>query len=87
MRRKIIVDFRLYYLNDLFEIELIILRYESYIATFWIFLTLFYFWISKSLCFVLFQAEYDKEVETARAEAELAYRLQVYYSENQKTMY
>ena len=44
------------------------------------------FWISKSFCFVLFQAEYDKEVETARAEAELAYRLQVYYSENQKTM-
>ena len=74
--------------DDLFEAKLIILRYESYIATFWIFFdaNLFYFWISKSFCFVLFQAEYDKEVETARAEAELAYRLQVYYSENQKTM-
>ena len=34
MRRKIIDDFRLQYLNDLFELSLIILRYESYIATF-----------------------------------------------------
>jgi len=34
MRRKIIDNFRLKYLNNLFEIKLIILRYDSYIATF-----------------------------------------------------
>ena len=34
MCREIIDDYRLSYLNDLFEIKLIILRYKSYIATF-----------------------------------------------------
>ena len=34
--RQIIDDLRSEYLNDLFEIKLIILRYESNIAFFWI---------------------------------------------------
>ena len=34
MGRKTIDDFRLQYLNDLFEIKLSILRSESYIETF-----------------------------------------------------
>ena len=34
MRRKIIDGFSFKYVNDLFEIKLIILRSESYIATF-----------------------------------------------------
>jgi len=33
-RRKITDDFRLFYLNDLFEIKLIILRSELNVATF-----------------------------------------------------
>ena len=34
MRQKIIDDYRLYYMNDLFEIKLIFLQSESYIAIF-----------------------------------------------------
>ena len=34
MWRKIIDDYRLSYLNDLFEIKLIFLRSESYVAIF-----------------------------------------------------
>ena len=40
MRQKNSDDYCLQYLNDLFEIKLIILRYESYIATFSIVWTL-----------------------------------------------
>jgi len=36
MLRKIIDDYRLQYLNDLFEIKLIFLRSKSYVAIFWI---------------------------------------------------
>ena len=47
MRRKIIDDFWLSYLNDLFVIKLIILRYKSYnIATFQIFMDATFFSIS-----------------------------------------
>jgi len=34
MWRKIIDDYRLQYLNDLFEIKLILLRIKSYVAIF-----------------------------------------------------
>jgi len=34
MWRKIIDDYKLYYLNDLFEIKLIFLRSKSYVAIF-----------------------------------------------------
>ena len=34
MWRKIIDDYRLYYLNDLFEMKLIFLRSKSYVAIF-----------------------------------------------------
>ena len=52
--RKIIDDFRLWHLNDLFEIKLIILRYESYIATFLICMDATFFSISRKSFLTVF---------------------------------
>ena len=43
MRRKIIDD----YMNDLFGIKLIILRYKLNVATFWIYMDTTFFGISR----------------------------------------